>query len=81
MTHQGEEESLILPRIAAVCSEEELSALALTFKSVKQTAPLMPQVASMHAAGGAQGQEGKSQKTEETRAAPDAAQGASGNEP
>ena len=51
MTHQGEEDSLILPRIAAVCSEQELAAMALTFRSVKQTAPLMPQVAATAAAG------------------------------
>ena len=49
MTHLGEEETLVLPRIAAVCTQQELVALGLAFKSCKQTAPLMPQTAEVQA--------------------------------
>lgn len=40
MTHQGEEESAVLPKLTAVCSREELCSLGFAFKSAKQSAAL-----------------------------------------
>lgn len=53
MTHNNEEEMAILPRVAAVCTPEELTALGLAFRAMKQTAPLMPQSHAFRAAMGA----------------------------
>ena len=50
MTHNAEEEAMILPRVAAVCSPEELTQLGLSYRSVKTTSPLMPQTAAVKAA-------------------------------
>lgn len=55
MTHNTEEEAAILPRVAAVCTTEELTALGLAFRAMKQTAPLMPQPRAFQAAVGAVG--------------------------
>lgn len=52
LTHQAEEEGHLLPRIMQVCTEEELSLLALAFKSAKQSAPLMPQTPELRASRG-----------------------------
>lgn len=41
MTHQGEEEAVVLPRLAAVCSSEELRSLGLAFKSAKQAVTIV----------------------------------------
>lgn len=52
MTHNAEEESMILPRVVAVCTPEELAQLGIAFRTVKQSAPLMPQTAALKAAMG-----------------------------
>ncbi len=53
MTHLAEEESMILPRMAAACSPQELGTLGLSFRTAKQMAPLMPQTeATIAALGG-----------------------------
>jgi len=41
MTHQGEEEAVVLPKLAAVCSSEELCSLGLAFKSAKQAVTIV----------------------------------------
>jgi Hemerythrin HHE cation binding domain len=50
MTHLAEEESMILPRMAAACTPQELANLGLSFRTAKQTAPLMPQTGAAIAA-------------------------------